>query len=204
MLKNSDHAQDKLLFDDERMFEFIFKAYFPRLMAFSLKFIPDRSAAEDIIQEVFLKVWLKRNEILAGTFQSYLFTLVRNACLDHIKHQKIVNNHYAGSKDAAKDEVPYYADFFSDPFHQTVFNEIQKEIDTVLQSLPEQTRRIFCLSRFEGMKNSEIAKMLDLSIRTIEKHNKQALEKLKVHLSARYLLAITVLELTRELKNNFF
>ncbi|MGV8139654.1 MAG: RNA polymerase sigma-70 factor [Mangrovibacterium sp.] len=199
--QNNIPLAKKPLFDDEKMFEFIFKAYFLRLMAFAGKFIANRSDAEDIIQEIFLKVWTRRKEIEEDTFQSYLFTLVRNACLNHIKHQHIVDNHRVESEDSAKEEVLYYVDFFSDPYHQTVFNEMQNEIETVIQHLPEQTRKIFQLSRIEGMKNTEIAKMLDISIRTVEKHNTRALQKLKTHLSVHYLYALTVLDLIKELNS---
>jgi RNA polymerase sigma-70 factor (ECF subfamily) len=200
-LRNNKNKQNKRLLDDEKMFEFIFKAYFPRLMAFAKKFIHDKNAAEDIIQEVFLKVWVKRKEIEEETFQSYIFTLVRNACLNHIKHQQIVNSHQIEMEDTSREEILYYADFFSDPFHQTVFNELQDEIEKAIQQLPEQTSRVFRLSRFEGMKNSEIAKILNVSIRTVEKHNIRALHKLKAHLSSHYLYAIAVLDLIKELKS---
>ncbi|HET6558435.1 MAG TPA: RNA polymerase sigma-70 factor [Prolixibacteraceae bacterium] len=194
-LPNSKYKPNKALFDDEKMYEFIFKAYFPRLMAFTKKIIRDKNIAEDIIQDVFLKVWVKRKEIEEESFQSYIFTLVRNACLNHLKHQQIVNNYQTKIEDTSREEVLYYADFFSDPFHQTVYSEIQHEIDKAIQELPEQTSRVFRLSRFEGMKNSEIAEMLNVSIRTVEKHNTKALQKLKDHLSSHYLYAIAVLDL---------
>jgi RNA polymerase sigma-70 factor (ECF subfamily) len=104
-------------------------------------------------------------------------------------------------EDTSREEILYYADFFSDPFHQTVFNELQDEIEKAIQQLPEQTSRVFRLSRFEGMKNSEIAKILNVSIRTVEKHNIRALHKLKAHLSSHYLYAIAVLDLIKELKS---
>ncbi len=197
--QKNKQAANKPLFDDVKMFEFIFKAYFPRLMAFAGKFIEDRSVAEDIIQDIFLKVWLNRKTIEEETFQSYLFTLVRNACINHITHKQIADKYNTDIQDLAKEEGLYYADFFSDPFHQTVFNEVQREIETVIQGLPEQTRKIFRLSRFEGMKNSEIAAMLNISVRTVEKHNTKALQKLKACLSAHFLYVIVVLDLIKEL-----
>ncbi len=197
--KNKEHSRNKLLFNDERMFEFIFKAYFLRLMAFAIKYIPDRTEAEDIIQEAFFKVWMKRDEIEESTFQSYLFTLVRNACINHIKHQKVVNDYNFELENKIKGEGLYYADFFSDPYHLTVFNEIQNEIETVMNNLPEQTRKVFLLSRFEGFKNSEIAKKLNVSLRTVEKHNTRALQKLKTHFASNYLVAIAVINIIKDL-----
>ena len=199
ILRNSK-SSSKALFDDEKMFEFIFKAYFPRLKAFARKFIPEEDTAEDIIQEVFMKIWVKRKEIMEDTFQTYLFTLVRNACLNYVKHRQIVDSHQAKMLDTSKAESLFYADFFSDPYHKTIFNEIQGEIEKAMQELPEQTRKIFQLSRFEGLKNSEIAKILHISLRTVEKHNTRALERLKAHLSVHYFYAIAVLDLIKELK----
>ena len=140
----------------------------------------------------------KRKEIEEDTFQSYLFTLVRNACLNHIKHQQIVDSHLVNLDDTTKEEGLYYADFFSDPFHQTIFNEIQSQIEKIIQELPEQTQNVFRLSRFEGLKNSEIAEKLEVTVRTVEKHNTRALEKIRTNLSAHYLCAIVVLDLIKE------
>jgi RNA polymerase sigma-70 factor (family 1) len=196
---NSEHSKKNLLFDDRRIFEFIFRAYFPRLMAFATKFVPDRTEAEDIVQEAFLKIWDKRKEIKEDTCQAYLFTLVRNACLNHIKHQKIANNYKLEIEGKIKGEELYYADFFSDPHHQTVLNEIRREIESVMNELPEQTRRVFHLSRFKGLKNTEIATKLNITLRTVEKHNTKALQKLKQHFSSNYLLAIAAIHLLKEL-----
>ena len=186
-------------FDDEKMFEFAFKAYFPRVMAFTMKFISDKGIAEDIVQEVFLKLWIKRKEVKEETFQSYLFTFVRNACLNHIKHQKIVEEYQSELKDTVKEEGLYYADFFSDPLQQAIYNETKNEIETFIGELPEQTRKIFQLSRFEGLKNIEIAKKMNISLRTVEKHNTKALQKLKVRFAVHSLYAIALLDILKEL-----
>lgn len=200
ILRNTGQAANRPFFDDVKMFEFIFKAYFPRLLAYARKFIEDREIAEDIIQEVFLKVWEKRKEIEEETFHSYLFTLVRNACLNHIKHQKIAVKYRVNLEEMTKEEGLYYADFFSDPLHQTIFNEVQSEIERIISDLPDQTRRIFRLSRFDGFKNKEIANLLEISLRTVEKHNTIALRKIKAGLSSHYLFAVVVLDILKELK----
>ncbi|WP_372934754.1 RNA polymerase sigma-70 factor [Mariniphaga sediminis] len=200
LIKENEHSEkNKFLFGDEKMFEFIFKAYFPRLMAFAIKFVPDRVEAEDIIQEAFLKIWKEREKIEEDTFRSYVFTLVRNACLNHIKHQRIVSSYNAELEDKIKGEELYYTDFFSDPYHQTVFNEMESEIKVVLNNLSEQTRRVFHLSRFKGLKNTEIAQKLNITLRTVEKHNTKALQKLKEHFTSNYLLALVVIEMIKEL-----
>ncbi len=192
---NSGHLKDNLLLDDERTFEFVFKAYFPRLMAFIIKFIPDKVEAEDVIQDAFLKLWLKRKEIKEDTFHSYLFTMVRNVCLNHIKHQKVTSNYKLTLERRIKGEELYYADFFSDPFHQTIFNELRGVIEGIMNNFPEQTKNVFYLSRFKGMKNTEIAARLNITLRTVEKHNTKALQLLKDHFPSNYALCVAVIYL---------
>jgi RNA polymerase sigma-70 factor (ECF subfamily) len=180
---------------EEKVFELIFKAYYPRLKAFSTKFIADPAVVEDVIQEVFLKIWENKENIRTETFRSYVFTMVRNACLNHLKHEKIVSNYAQAEEDSANHERLYYADFFSDPHHQTIYNELRREIDKVMGTLPEQTQTVFELSRFRGMKNHEIAQKLGITTRTVEKHITRALTKLRAHFPETYLIVLTSIEL---------
>lgn len=181
------------------MFETVFKAYFPRLKAFSLKFVSGQDIAEDLVQDVFLKVWENKDKIHTETFHSYIFTMVRNACLNYLKHKKIVDNAFSGKEPDFRGEGLYYADFFSDPYHQTMFNELKKEVDKVLASFSEQTRTVFEFSRFKGLKNQEIAEKLGITTRTVEKHISRALNKFKSHFPESYLLALAFIELLQEI-----
>ena len=182
---------------EEKMFEIVFKAYFPRLKAFCLKFTDDQKVAEDLVQEAFLKIWENRDRIKTETFHSYIFTMVRNACLNYIKHEKIVNKAFTESDFIKEGEGLYYADFFSDPHHQTIYNELKLEIDKVVASFPEQTKIVFELSRFKGLKNQEIAEKLKIAPRTVEKHITRALRTLKNHFPENYLFVFAFIELFR-------
>lgn len=184
---------------EEKMFELVFKAYFPRLKAFSLKFISDQVAADDLVQEVFLKIWENKDHIQSETFHSYVFTMVRNACLNYLKHKKIVNNVFSGNENTYKEEGLYYADFFSDPHHQTIYNELRLEVERVMETFPEQTRTVFELSRFKGLKNHEIAEKLGITTRTVEKHITRALHKFKSHFPESYVLLFALIELLHEI-----
>jgi len=184
---------------EEKMFELVFKAYFPRLKAFSLKFISDQVAAEDLIQDIFLKIWENKNNIRSETFHSYIFTMVRNACLNYLKHEKIGNNLFSDKDITYKEEGLYYADFFSDPHHQTIYNELRLEVDKLMETFPEQTRTVFEFSRFKGLKNQEIAEKLGITTRTVEKHITRALNKFKSHFPESYLLALAFIELLQKI-----
>ena len=183
---------------EEKMFETVFKAYFPRLKAFSLKFVSDGDIAEDLVQDVFLKVWENKDKIRTKTFHSYIFTMVRNACLNYLKHKKIVDNTFSDKDPGFRDEGLFYADFFSDPYHQTMFNELKQEVDKILASFPEQTKTVFELSRFKGLKNQEIADSLGVTTRTVEKHITRALNQFKTHFPDNYLFALVLIELFQE------
>lgn len=180
--------------NEEKVFELVFKAYFPRLKAFSLKFVSKVEVAEDIIQEVFVKLWENKDTIRDETFHSYLFTMVRNACLNYLKHEKIVNNHLQKTEDSGKEEALYYADFFSDPHHQTIYNELVQEINRLKETLPQQTQVIFELSRFKGLNNNEIAEQLGITTRTVEKHITRALHIFKVHFAQNYIWVLIIIE----------
>ncbi len=183
---------------EEKMFELVFKAYFPRLKAFSRKFVSDPIAAEDLIQEVFLKLWENRDSIRSETFHSYLFTMVRNSCLNYLKHEKIVNNIFSDNDISNKEEGLYYADFFSDPHHQTIYKDLKTEVDKLMGAMPEQTKTVFELSRFKGFKNQEIADKLGITVRTVEKHITRALNTFKIHFPENYLLVLAIIELGKD------
>jgi RNA polymerase sigma-70 factor (family 1) len=185
------------LLKEEKMFELVFKSYFPRLKAFARKFVSDDSIAEDVVQEVFLKVWENRNQIKGDTFHSYIFTITRNLCINYLKRGKIL--HIYTGEEALPLEGLFYADFFSDPHQLTIYNELKNEIAKVFETLPIQTKTVFELSRFKGLKNQEIAVQLGISTRTVEKHITRALNKFKLHFSNSYPTVLLFLLIS----NNF-
>ena len=78
--------------DDQKALEQLFAIYFPRLNDFAGKVVKDDVISQDIVQEVFVKIWEKRSEIEPINFEAFLFRLVRNRCIDYIKHLKVINN----------------------------------------------------------------------------------------------------------------
>ena len=196
---HDNKIQPQFSYDEEKMFELVFKAYFPRLKAFSLKFISDSEVAEDIIQDVFTKIWENKSTIRKETFHAYIFTMVRNACLNYLKHEKIVCNHLRKTEDTSKEEGLYYADFYSDPHHQTIYNELLCEINRLKETLPQQTQIVFELSRFKGLKNHEIAEQLGITTRTVEKHITRALEIFKIHFAQNYIWTLALIEILHKI-----
>lgn len=174
----------KGLFSEEKVFELAFKTYFPRLKSFAIRFVGDQDAAEDIVQNTFMNIWIKREDMDSRSIKSYLFTSVRNACLNHLKRQQMLDaRQIIIDADLSCAESLYYADFLDNPMDKTIYEELQKQVDQSIAQLPEQTRRIFSLSRLDGLKNIEIAEQLCVSTRTVEKHNSRALAQLRTSLA---------------------
>jgi RNA polymerase sigma-70 factor (ECF subfamily) len=152
--------------------------YQKRLFYFSLHYLNNQETAKDVVQDVFSIVWeshKKMSEI--NNLSSWLFTLTKNQSLKKIEHLKVRQKHVdhlvfrqlklAQSSLNQLDTSPL------------IFNEINAIITNKLNNLSPQTRRIFEMSRFENMKNKEIAEKLDISIKTVEANITKSLKLLK-------------------------
>jgi RNA polymerase sigma-70 factor (ECF subfamily) len=173
--------------NDKQAFELLFRKYYQRLCGFANKFIANQQESEEIVQEVFLNIWKKRDHLkLEDQIRPYLFKSVQNLCFNFIEHQKVVDNYYSVIEVVYKNQLE---DF--NTYELLLYKELQNRVDKAMTSLPEQCRRIFKMSREEGLKYSEIAEMLGISVKTVETQMSRALAKLKVELKD-YLVVIIV------------
>ena len=171
-------------FNDPAQFEMAYKQFFSMLVRFAFQYVEDKDTAEDIVQEVFSNIWNQADRIDIRThIKSYLFGAVRNACLNHLKHQKVVATH-------AK-ENPGQATLDQGAFLE--MDELREKINQALAQLPEKRRQIFELSRFEEKKYHEIAKELNISIKTVETQMSRALKVLRKALGSYLTLMIIFL-----------
>ena len=174
-------------------FEFLFNSYYPRLRGYAARFVNDDEAVRDIIQESFLKFWEKRDLIEAVSVSSLLFAMVRNACLNYLKHLRLVEQHSLEHLDAvAGQEELYYWDFNLGPKHTLLYKELQEQVKIVMNDLPSRCREVFEMSRFRKMKNREIADALQISTTAVEKHIAKALARFSVHFKEKYPLDIYI------------
>ena len=164
---------------DNVAFEELFKKYFASLMAFSRKILGDEDDAREVVHQVFINLWEKRDEIdLSTSLKSYLFTSVNNRSLNVIRDRKKFSSQ----------EVPEQAGEW-DVSAQLESMELEEKIREAIASLPERCRVIFELNRFDGMKYSEIAGHLDISVKTVENQMTKALKLLREQV-AKYLAII--------------
>lgn len=168
-------------------FEYLFKAYQPRLYNYAIRFVEDQDMAHDIIQECYLHLWEKRMLLEQVSLTSLLFTMVRNGCLNYLKHKSIVENYkieYLANIDG--EERLYQADFTMSSEYHLLYNELQEQIQHVIDNLPERSKEIFLLSRFQGLKNREIADKLQISTTAVEKHLSKALKSFADYFKKEY------------------
>lgn len=172
---------------DITAFEMLFRTYYQPLCHYAYTFLQDREDAEEIVQSTFLLVWEKRETLAIRTsVRPYLYAMVRNACLNVIKHEKIRQKH-AGEEIALADRS------HDSVTHTVVSNELEYRIKVAMEELPEQCRMVFKLSRFEELKYSEIAEQLHISVKTVENHMGKALKIMREQLKDYLPLVIVFL-----------
>lgn len=154
----------------------LFRTYYQPLCNYAYTFVQNRDEAEEIVQSTFLSVWEKRENLEIRTaVKPYLYAMVRNACLNVLKHEKIKQQHAAVELAVAEKSV--------ESVTRTVMaSELEAKIYEAMEKLPQQCRLIFKLSRFEELKYSEIAEQLDLSVKTVENQMGKALKIMREQL----------------------
>ena len=179
-------------------FEKIFKKYYRRMCFYARKFIDDDDLAEDIVQEVFSNLW-ERHQIfeLDVVLRAYLFKSVYNRCLNHLNRQKLIQKHFdVINKELKEIEIEYYG---SEKNNVHSLFELEVKIEDAIALLPDQCRNVFELSRTKGLKNREIAELLNISIKVVEKHITKALVMLREDLKDYLTVILIVMSM---LKNN--
>lgn len=150
-------------------FENMYKTHYKMLRNAADNIIGDTDAAHDVVQEVFVKLWNRKDEVSAILNQkAYLFRSVINASITYLE-----NNKGKARIDDFKIESMGTTD------SKILTRELELKIQGALDSLPPKCKAIFILSRFEGLKNKEIAEHLGLSLKTVENQMGIALKKMK-------------------------
>jgi RNA polymerase sigma-70 factor (ECF subfamily) len=157
-------------------FENVFRKYYAALCIYANKYTKDLDAAEEVVQELFYKLWEKRDILnISVSLKSYLYRSVYNGCLQYLNHRAIEIKY----EDYYRKQNKEYNNDASEALRMQELNEI---INNTLNSLPERCRKIFLLNRYEGLKYGEIADKLSLSIKTIEANMGKALKLLRRNL----------------------
>lgn len=174
-VENNDLANG-LKRGDENAFDAIFRAWYPALVRSSEGIVGSQAVAEELVQDVMLELWRRRESLDTDmTVQAYLFRATRNRSLNHVRHERVQRN-----------AEPYIA--LDESHDSTTSEQMQEDVIAVavrraVAELPDRCREVFELSRFRGLKYSEIASALGISVKTVEAQMSKALRILREELA---------------------
>jgi len=158
---------------DIKEFESLFRSSYASLVKYAKTLIKDHDTAEEIVQDLFFRLWQNKEKIkVESSLNGYLFRSVHNSCLHYIEHLKVVERH--------EQEMSFVQnEGFESPAEILQYKELQAKIARTIEKLPERCGRIFCMNRFEGLKYSEIAEKLAVSVKTVEANMGKALKEFR-------------------------
>jgi RNA polymerase sigma-70 factor, ECF subfamily len=172
-----DQTTDQQLFQElktgeERAFQLLFLKYYAVLCNYANQFLKDREAAEETVQDTFVRIWEKREKLnIEISVKHYLFRSIRNHCLNQIQHVKIRKKYADMVIEDNCQEIQI------DNFY--IETDLIQRIEKCIESLPPKRQEIFRLSREQGLKYKEIAETLNISVKTVEAQMGLALKYLR-------------------------
>ncbi len=157
-----------------KVYEQLFKFYYKSLVLFSYRYVNDVQIAEDVVQDVFVDIWLNIERLdFSGNIKSYLYIAVK-----HISLKKVIN-----SKKTEKIDVELELSQEDQVDSQLIKEEFEEAISKAISNLPERRREIFCMHRFDHLTYQEIANTLNISIKTVETQMSRSIKFMRKHLS---------------------
>ncbi len=161
--------------DREEEFEKVFKAHFKSLHAYARTIVRDDIMAEEMVQNVFCRLWEKTEQIeIRESVSGYLYRSVYHESLNYLKHLKV--------REAYHNYAVNNMEHSNNTSHNLELHELEYRLENALKELPEKCRTIFQMSRFEELKYQEIADRLQLPVKTIENQMGKALRLLRIKL----------------------
>ena len=161
--------------EDPQLFDELFRQYSNPLFYYAAKFVEDE-VAKDIVQDVFVKIWSDHSITISQSLNSFLFTMVRNSCLQHLEKLKVRNKYLKSAKLLLQEEE---LRFYMGEKTSLIEQEQENKLNEVLNSFPDRCKQIFMMSRFENKKNKEVAEELDISVKAVEKQISRAMTTLR-------------------------
>jgi RNA polymerase sigma-70 factor (family 1) len=181
-----DDPFDDFKMGDPRALQVIFNQFYSPLCLFAERMLRDRPAAEDIVGDTFLKLWNRHTDFEnLQNIKAFLYITTRNASLNMLKQMQ--------RESLSKKQLAYLSgDKEEFILNEMIRAEVLREINREIENLPEQCRKIFKMSYFDGKKNQEIASLLEISVHTVKNQKARAIQLLRVRLPDRNLVAILI------------
>lgn len=164
---------------NETAFRTLYDAYFHRLSAYIFKLCKSPVATEEIVQDIFIKIWESRKSLASVSIpEAYIFSMARNKAIDYLR--KLAKE--TGLIRVLKEQLPSSVNETEDRLNA---EDLRRLIEEALQGLSPQKRKIFQLSRAEGLDHDEIAKAMQLSKSTVKNHLSQTLQHVREHIGTK-------------------
>lgn len=186
--KKTDEELVKLIQKgNKEAFEEIYSRYWSKLYAFAYKRLKSREAVEEIVQDLFTNLWVRKDSLLIHkTFASYIFTSIRYKILNHIHSNLIRKAHHNYIKESV-------SDYDNTTVDTLAFNELNGAYNKQIDALPDRCKMVFDLSRKQSYSIKEIAEELNISTNTVENQMNKALKFIRINLQEFISVVILVL-----------
>lgn len=166
----------------------LFRRYYANLLFYATRIVGE-DEAEDVVQDVFVELWRRRDTMKVGEqIQAFLYRAVYTRALNVLKHRDIMNSYEAVVLDIHKKRVEFYQPDSNDVVKRIEDSELRRKLAEAINELPDKCRMVFKLSYLHEMKNKEIAETMGISLRTVEAHMYKALKLLRDRLGYLNLL----------------
>ncbi|KAF0199383.1 MAG: RNA polymerase sigma-70 factor ECF subfamily [Bacteroidetes bacterium] len=162
---------------DVKVFESVFREFYAPLCVHARRYLIDPDVAEEVVQDMFFKMWERRDAlIITSSLAAYLYKSVTNHSLNHIKYQSHLRKYqeYVGFRTEDHQSVSVH--------DALVHSDLEKQLISLVKSMPERRRMIFEMSRLEGLRYHDIAEKLGISLKTVEIQMSKALEFMRERL----------------------
>ncbi len=185
---NLDKEKEKKQHD----FKSLFTEYHRGLCYYAYRFVSDISIAEDLVQDVFFDLWIKRDKIdISYSLKSYLYKATYNKSIDFLRSSRSQEEKWSRNEFSVlsgcfpQDHIPEQEEILH-------IKEMSQEIQSCIDRLPPQCKKIFRLSREKGLKNKEVAELLNITVKAVEKQIGRALNEIRNHLSKRGFMGLLI------------
>jgi RNA polymerase sigma-70 factor (ECF subfamily) len=173
------------------IFKETFRALYPSMLFYSTRIVGDKEA-EDVVQEAFVELWKRKEELSDGEHaKAFLFRAIYTRSLNVLKHRDVTQNYAESMKQIEMERATFYQPENNETIKRMENKELREQIRNAIDELPDKCRQVFIMSYLHDMKNKEIADVLDISVKTVEVHIYKALKFLRGRLD--YLVFVLII-----------
>ncbi len=192
-MADKSHILSRLQQGDPKALQDLFQAYYTSLVQFSHQIVLKEAIAQDVVQEVFVKLWNSRKTLdIRTSISAYLFTAVRNQSINYLRSER--------SREKREDKYALGIPFTENEVEEIIqFQEISNKLSEAIDKLPPRCKEIFILCKMEGLTYKEVAAKLSISVKTVENQMGKALKFLREHLQDVLMGLVLIIEILNKL-----